>query len=235
MSRLTGANLASPAARHMDDVCAVPIPSNAWVKSLHLAARRVPAAAEEVDVGGLRVTLRPMRAGDERLHEAFVARLDADDLRSRFGREIGTLRREEFARRTRVDPDRESAFVAIAAREGGEPEIVGEVRAQADPYGGRWEFGIVVSSAHHRLGLGRLLLGRLVDCARARNVRLLYGLVNASNAAMIGLARRLGFDVDEVPGSGTVIVSLDVAATAPASVARGRGRPAANVAGTARR
>jgi GNAT superfamily N-acetyltransferase len=212
----------------IEDVCAVPIPSGAWVKSLHLAAHRVPAPDETIDIGGRQVTLRPMRAGDESLHGAFITRLDAGDLRSRFGRGIGELPREAFRRRTRVDPDRETAFVAIAAPDGGEPEIVGEVRAHADPYGGRWEFGIVVSSAHHRLGLGRLLLGKLVDCARARNVRLLYGLVDASNDSMIGLARRLGFDVEQVPDSGTVIVSLEFDVTAAATIARGRGHSPAD-------
>jgi len=39
-------------------------------------------------------------------------------------------------------------------------------------------------------------------------VRLLYGLVDPSNTGMIALARRLGFDVDEVPGGATVVVSL---------------------------
>jgi len=39
---------------------------------------------------------------------------------------------------------------------------------------------------------------------------LLYGLVDRSNTAMIALARRMGFDVDEVPAGATVVVTLEL-------------------------
>jgi hypothetical protein len=38
----------------------------------------------------------------------------------------------------------------------------------------------------------------------------MFGLVHSENAAMLGLARALGFEVDAVPGVQTVVVSLDL-------------------------
>ena len=42
---------------------------------------------------------------------------------------------------------------------------------------------------------------------RERDLRLLYGLVDRSNAAMIALAERLGFAVEGAPGGTTVVVT----------------------------
>jgi acetyltransferase len=197
----------------------VPIPRGAWVKTLGLHA----SDADELQLrasGGRaehnratarpgKVTVRPMRPGDEPLHEAFVARLEAADRRSRFGRDIDDVPAVVSTRRTRVDPARDIAFIATVERDGRDAAIVGEVRAHADPGGDRWEFGIVVASDRKGSGLGRRLLERLVDCARERGVRLVYGLVASSNDAMLALARRLGFAVEVAPGSRVAIVSID--------------------------
>lgn len=156
------------------------------------------------------VTLRPLRAEDAVEHDKFIARLDPGDARLRFGRDIAEVPRSELDRLTRIDGEREKAFVATLPRADGRWEIVGEVRAREDSYGARSEFAIVVRSDLQGLGLGRALLEMVIAFCRARGGRLLYGLVAASNTPMLGLARRLGFEVDHVPGGRTVVVSLDL-------------------------
>lgn len=170
------------------------------------------------------VIVRPMRAGDAVLHRDFLARVDSGDLRLRFGRDLADVPHSELARLRAVDRAREIVFVATIPRAGGGCEIAGEVRARADPapYGARSEFAIVVRSDLQRLGLGRLLLERLIAECRPRKVQQLYGLVAASNAGMLALARRTGFDIDHVPGGGTVVVSLDLGSAVPKSTRGGR-------------
>jgi len=175
------------------------------------AAGRSPhSSLDVIDLAGLRVTLRPIRADDEAKHDEFLARVDPRDLRFRFGREIDEVPRRELARMTQVDCERERAFVATIPRARHGSEIIGEVRARADVDGGRSEFAIIVRSDFQRQGLGRVLLEKLIHDCWKRNVRLLYGLVASSNTGMLGLARALGFEVDHVPDSGTVVVSLDL-------------------------
>ena len=162
-----------------------------------------------IELAGLRVTLQPIRAEDEAQHDEFLARVDPDDLRFRFDREIGEVPRIELARMTQIDYEREIAFVATIPRDGCGSKIVGEVRASADVDGGRSEFTFIVRSDLQRRGLGRVLLEKLIDYCRERIVRLLYGLVASSNAGMRGFARRLRFKVDRGPGR-TAVVSLDL-------------------------
>jgi acetyltransferase len=57
------------------------------------------------------------------------------------------------------------------------------------------EFAIVVADAWHGRGIGSRLLAKLIDVARRRGVRRLYGDILAQNRPMLELARKLGFDL----------------------------------------
>jgi acetyltransferase len=159
---------------------------------------------------GMRVVLREMRADDIAMHDAFIAALDPLDLRFRFGRRIVEVPRSRLHRMTAVDHEREGTIVATAKTAAGACQIVGEIRLQDDVDGTRAEFAIAVRSDHKRQGLGRALLEKAIAVCRERDLRLLYGLVDRSNAAMIALARRLGFEVDEVPAGTTVVVTREL-------------------------
>ena len=165
---------------------------------------------ELITRGGMRVRLREMRADDAALHDEFIAALDPQDLRFRFGNRIVEAPRSRLHRMTAVDHDREITIVAVTKTAAGACAIVGEVRLHDDADGGRAEFAIAVRSGLQRQGLGRVLLEKGIALCRERKLRLLYGLVDRSNTAMIALARRLGFDVDEVPAGATVVVTLEL-------------------------
>jgi len=157
----------------------------------------------------MHITVRQMQPDDAAMHREFIAGLDPGDLRFRFGSRIDEVPPTKLGSVTKVDEEREMTFVAIAKAEGEDPEIVGEIRVQDDTDAPRSEFAIAVRSDRQRRGLGRRLLESAIAFCRARGVRLLYGLVDPSNAAMIGLARRLGFDVDDKTGA-KVVVSLEL-------------------------
>jgi acetyltransferase len=111
---------------------------------------------------------------------------------------------------TQIDYEREMAFIATVAREEGRSETVGEVRMSAEPDGARAEFAIVVRSDFQRKGLGHALAEKMLRYCRARGVGLLYGLVDASNARMLGLAQRLGFEIERSSDGRTAVISLDL-------------------------
>ncbi|HSV19312.1 MAG TPA: GNAT family N-acetyltransferase [Casimicrobiaceae bacterium] len=159
---------------------------------------------------GAGVAVRRMKPQDAVLHQHFIARLNPDDLRFRFGSRVSDVSDTELDTIANVDLDRETTFVATMPSIGGAREIVGEVRLQKDRDSATFEFAIAVRSDLQGRGLGRRLLRKAIAWCRQRRAQSLYGLVNASNSAMIALARRLGFDVDEVPGGATVVVSLEM-------------------------
>ena len=57
------------------------------------------------------------------------------------------------------------------------------------------EFAVAVLDTWQRRGLGEHLLSELIGMARNRGLRTMIGDVLASNAAMLGLALKLGFNV----------------------------------------
>ena len=82
------------------------------------------------------------------------------------------------------------------------------VRLAADPDNETAEFAIVVEKMLTGLGLGTLLLRSLIDYARDRGLRELYGDVLADNHAMLALCRTLGFTETRSPGDFVVRVTL---------------------------
>jgi acetyltransferase len=80
----------------------------------------------------------------------------------------------------------------------------------AEPDGARAEFAIVVRSDFQGKGLGRALAEKMLRYCRGRGVGLLYGLVDASNARMLALAQRLGFEIERSSDGRTAVISLDV-------------------------
>ncbi|MCC6196625.1 MAG: GNAT family N-acetyltransferase [Burkholderiales bacterium] len=174
------------------------------------AIRPYPKELEEsIELAGERVVLRPIRGEDSAEHDAFLEGIDPQSLRFRFGREFRSLPRSELARMTQIDYEREMAFIATVERADGY-ETVGEVRMNAEPDGARAEFAIVMRADFQGKELGRALLEKMIRFGRKRGIRILYGLVNGSNERMLGLARRLGFQLEGTPDARTVVVSLDL-------------------------
>jgi acetyltransferase len=65
-----------------------------------------------------------------------------------------------------------------------------------DPNNERGEFATPVRSDLHRRGIGRLVMTRLTDYARARGLSEIFGHVLRENVAMLGLCRALGLEVE---------------------------------------
>ena len=85
-------------------------------------------------------------------------------------------------------------------------------RIVADPDNARAEFAIVVERELSRLGLGTMLIRRLIEYARGRGIGELYGDVLEDNHVMRHLCRSLGFAEAKAEGQ-VVRVSLSPAAS----------------------
>ena len=83
------------------------------------------------------------------------------------------------------------------------------MRLIADADNARAEFAIIVGQPLSGLGLGKLMMGRILDYARGRGIREVFGEVLRENRAMLGLAKSLGFEQQRNPDDpGTLRVSL---------------------------
>lgn len=155
------------------------------------------------------VTLRPIRPEDAEIERAFVQGLSAE---SRYFRFMGALREltpQMLARFTQIDYDREMAFIATVGEES-ETEIA-VCRYVTNPDGDSCEFAIVIADEWQRRGLGRRMMGALVDVARSRGLREMMGHILAHNRGMIALCEELGFSVADSsgdPGVKRVVLTL---------------------------
>ena len=165
---------------------------------------------------GRLLTLRPIRPEDEFQHRQFLGQLDAEDIRMRVFYSRRSIGHGELARLTQIDYEREMAFVAVACDPdpaNAAEQTLGVVRAVADPDNIDAEFGIIVRSDIKGLGLGALLLRKMVDYLRARGTRRLVATVLGNNQRMRELARQLEFQDHASPSDpDTRSIHLDLQA-----------------------
>jgi len=118
-----------------------------------------------------------------------------------------------LARFTQVDYDRELALLALApdpASPTGE-KIVGVSRYIANYDGESAEFAVVVTDAWQSRGIGRMLMERLIACAKLQGFKRLEGVVLRANRGMLKFSEQLGFEIrddSEEPEQVTVVLAL---------------------------
>ncbi|MEO8848601.1 MAG: GNAT family N-acetyltransferase [Casimicrobiaceae bacterium] len=163
----------------------------------HMAIHPYPAefAGDAVLADGTRLLVRPMRPDDAELEKRFVAALSDETRYLRFFYQLHELTPMMLARFTQVDYDRELALVAFARDAQGDDggAFIAVARYILDADGTTAEFAIVVADAWQRRGVGRLILQRLIDAARANGVTQFTGLVLRGNGSMLRFVHSLGF------------------------------------------
>jgi acetyltransferase len=162
-----------------------------------LAIRPYPKELEEcVQLrNGAKVDLRPIRPEDEPDHWDFLEHMSPEDKRFRFFGNVATLPRSEMIKLTQIDYDREMAFIAKGEAPDGSYKTLGVARAMIQPDNSSAEFAVAVRSDLKRLGLGRLLMEKIIRYLQLRKTRQITGAALSDNKNMIELARNLGFDV----------------------------------------
>jgi acetyltransferase len=156
----------------------------------HLAIHPYPAELEgEIRLrDGRGVRVRPIRPEDAGREKRFFDRLSERSRYQRFMQYLSTLSERMLARFTQLDYERELALVALW-----QDEFVAVGRYAPNQDGLSAEFALVVADDWQGKGLGRALLERLCDAARASGYRALYGQILHANRDMLDLAAHVGF------------------------------------------
>ena len=176
-----------------------------------LAIRPYPNELEEFAKlkDGSSVLLRPILPEDEPKHAHFISLVSHDDLYKRFFSEVGEFNHEALANFTQIDYDREMAFVATKQIDG-EEVILAVVRALSDPNNVNSEFAVLVRSDLKGLGLGKILMTKIINYSKQHGTRIMTGMTMPSNQGMIGLAQSFGFLIDVQMADGVVDMTLNL-------------------------
>jgi len=156
--------------------------------------------------GGEHVLIRRVRPEDMALYPDFLRDVSAEDLRRRFFARISDLSAEESNRLSHLDYQREMAFVALDENTG---RLLGLVRLKDELDEKTAEFAILVRSRLKGHGLGWLLMQRVIDYAKEKGMRRVYGDVLAQNTTMLQMCAELGFRAMDI-GSEMRRVVLDL-------------------------
>ncbi len=155
------------------------------------------------DRNGKNYPMRPIRPEDAPLIDDLLANTDPEDLRMRFLSPLRRLPRQLAARLTQIDYDREMAFVLFADQSHSHAAVVGRLSEDSDRI--RAEYAILVRSDHQGIGLGYAMMVRLIDYARERGVKEIFGHVLRENRHMLDLCEGLGFERHGLEGEMSVL------------------------------
>ena len=144
-----------------------------------------------------------------RLREEFH-KLSPASVRDRFFNMKLDLTPRELTFFTEVDFATHVALVAeLESGPTPRPAAVGRfVRRQEQP--DQSEFAITVADDLQGRGIGRLMLGKLIECARDLGVRQLVASVLPHNARMIHLLQTTGLPLESAVEDGTLTFTLDL-------------------------
>ena len=171
------------------------------------AASAVPGE-QIITPDGRPLRLRSIEATDVAALQRCFTRLSVEDIRRRFLHAMSELPEPMARRLCQIDPAQETALVLLD--DAVTPsEIRGVGRIFVDAAIDNAEFSVLVEQGWTRLGLGGLLLQRLIDDCRDRGLAEVWGYVLLDNQPMLDLCRELGFTRHLFPREpGTARVSL---------------------------
>ncbi|ABE55160.1 GCN5-related N-acetyltransferase [Shewanella denitrificans OS217] len=161
-----------------------------------LAIMPYPVELEETTAlnNGMNIMIRPILPEDEPQHLVFDNALSAEDRYLRYFGARSAMTHEEMAVLTQIDYAREMAFIATYDKDG-ETITLGAVRASIDPDNTEAEFAMAVRSDYQGLGLGKLLLQKIIGYYQQQGTERLTGYTMFTNQNMARLAKSLGFIV----------------------------------------
>ncbi len=149
-----------------------------------------PQGRETVELrDGAEVVFSRITPADAPVIASAFARLSEESRRLRFLGPKPTLTRAELRYLTEVDGHHHEALGAIDPRTGEGVAVGRFVRDPADPT--RAEVAITVADHWQHRGLGKLMLGRLADRARAEGITRFTALVAEDNENMRRLLERI--------------------------------------------
>jgi len=160
----------------------------------------------EATRGGEHIVIRRAKPVDKALYFDFLRDVSAEDLRLRFFAHIRELTAAEADKLGHLDYSHEMVFITLDESTG---QMLGLVRLKDELDEQTSEFAILVRSRLKGHGLGWLLMQRVIDYAKEKGLRRVYGDVLAENASMLQMTEELGFHAEDI-GSGLRRVVLNL-------------------------
>ncbi len=140
------------------------------------------------------ITIRPICPEDAQLEQYFIRSLSAKSRYSRFMGNFRELSSQMLIRFTQIDYDREMALVAVDEKSI-QPNIIGLSQYAVNLNSEDAEFALVIADEWHGRGIGTLLMNKLIEIAKCKNIKKLIGMVFAENDEMLSLVKNLGFEI----------------------------------------
>ncbi|MCG3169615.1 MAG: Protein lysine acetyltransferase Pat [Pseudomonadales bacterium] len=178
-----------------------------------LAIKPYPRELEEdVPLADGRVLwLRPVLPEDEPSLRRAFADLTPEEIYLRFFAPIKAMSHAMATRFTQIDYDRQMVLLLTGHGAPGTSEFYGSVNIVCDPDLQRAEYAILVRHDMTGMGLGGLLMRRIIAYAKRRGIGEIFGEVLAQNHNMLNLCTQLGFRIEATAGDpGVVTVRLDL-------------------------
>ena len=147
-------------------------------------------------IGGVKVTIRPIRPEDEPLMVKFHKTLSDRSVHLRYFGLVSLQRRimhERLRRVCFIDYDREIALVADLTNRDGTHQILGVGRLVKEHGKNEAEFAVLISDPWQGKGFGSELLKLLVQVGRKEGLRRITGHISPENSTMKTVSEQVGF------------------------------------------
>jgi len=157
----------------------------------------VPRYPEELEEArklpdGTEVLVRPIKVTDESLIREFHYQLSEETVYRRYRRPLKALPHRDRVRLVNVDYEREMAMVVVR-RLNGREELLGVGRYFVDEETRIAELAFTVRDDWQDRGIGSLLMAKLLEIAKERDLSGVEAHTQADNHRMIAILMRFGF------------------------------------------
>lgn len=142
---------------------------------------------------GWEVEVRPIRAEDAPLITGFHRRLSEESIRFRYFHHKADLTQRDLSLLSHINYDRQMAFIAEHPLPEGGKEMLGVVRVWNDADNIRTEFSIIVRDDLQGLGIGSLLMEKMIRYSKRLGTLEMVGKIMVDNRPMRALMEHLGF------------------------------------------
>ena len=142
---------------------------------------------------GWQVEVRPIRAEDAPLITTFHRQLSEESIRFRYFHNKSNLTQRDLSILSHINYDRQMAFIAEHQHADGSKEMLGVVRVWNDPDNIRTEFSVIIRDDLQGLGIGSLLMKKMIDYCTHIGTLEMIGKIMVDNHPMRGLMKHLGF------------------------------------------
>ena len=158
---------------------------------------------------GEKVLIRPIRPEDEPMMRDMFYSFSEKTVHLRFHSFVKAMPHQRLQVFCNVDYDSEMALIGISGAKGHE-EVVAVGSYMADASLAEAEVAFTVRDDWQRKGLGTFLFGRLVEIARAKEIREFKALVLPENIGMLKVFHGSGLKTESSTEEGVVSVSMSL-------------------------